>query len=806
MKKSFLTIFICLSLMFLFDIPTMAEETSEPIIKINGIYQDDELVQLDEEGNYVVDKYDEVILDFELENIKENDYYYVSLKEEDGGGVGFLYNDLNGHEERLSFYNNNNYKTDGINTYTIKVCDEWECNKLYTEKTINVKLTYYEEIKDSKVIISNLKQGDNSFIEDENYGVKNITLNNKQNITFKLTGENLIDDADYRIYGGGMQNESIYKGSELESGVDITYYTNLEYTPSSLWVNVDLNGIGINASLKYSNETNTYDFFNILLEDDPTLTSYDYNLSYTNFNEEKIQKSDFEYMDYYVINSNYHNKDNSLSLNINGEKYLDKDYSVLIYVKQGNNTIFTKEINVNGLLLNEGYKLELNDLILELNKEITESDIYTLYIQIDDIVNKQLYKYNSIGKDVSLGSDIFFENGKKNLSAFRGDGNYFFSGGIYDTNKDVFTKYSTIYLRYIGENFINENYDYILEYGNYDNDTPVEEIKYDIELKKGQVNGLILNTTGLLFQVDNYKNYENPTYRLTIKKGEEVLFASTPVLYIVDSPTLANASLKSNNKNLYLKTNDLSYIATRNAPIDIVISGLGFDENTDYDFAFCYMKKLSGEEFHEEQVCENIKINGKDLNKGTAKIHFDEKIDEKASSYSFYVMCDLKTAYMENVAIQGGFDVTFVDSKDLFPTLTKYIVDNVSDLIKDITKNTSVSDFVKNIAVKDNGKVKIFDNTGTNEVTGNVGTGMIARVLNENDENVLDLDVVVKGDVSGDGKISITDLVKVKRHLAEEEVLTGVYELAGNVSNTGKIGITDLVKISRDVADIQEVQ
>lgn len=269
----------------------------------------------------------------------------------------------------------------------------------------------------------------------------------------------------------------------------------------------------------------------------------------------------------------------------------------------------------------------------------------------------------------------------------------------------------------MGDNFNNdETYKYILEYGNYIENTEFYTRNYEIELNTGQVKGSVLNTIGLLFKVNNHKKYENPTYKLTIK------------------------------------------------------------------------------------------IKGEDLNNGTVKIHFKDKIDKKASSYNFYVMRDLKNAFLENVAIQGGFDVIFVDSKDLFPNLTKYYVDNISDLIKNISKNTSVEDFTKNIDVKDNGKVKIYDTTGTTEITGNVGTGMIARVINEYDENILDLDVVVKGDVSGDGNISITDLVKVKRHLSEDEELTGVYEVAGNITDTGEIGITDLVKISRDVAKIQEVQ
>ena len=439
---------------------------------------------------------------------------------------------------------------------------------------------------------------------------------------------------------------------------------------------------------------------------------------------------------------------------------------------------------------------------------IEEAELYSLRVEIDSVPTETFYKYNSVGKDISLDSTIFFENGKKNLSAFRGSGNYFYGGGIYDTNRDVFTKYSSIYLRYAGENFNDaEEYDYVLEYGKFTENPEIFDVVYEVELKKGKVIGSVLNTVGLLFQVDNYKNYENPSYRLTIKKGDEVLYSSSPVLNIVDSPTLANASLKANSKNLYLQTSDQAYIATRNAPIDIVISGLGFDEDTDYDFHFCYYKNYADGSWSEEnQKCEEVKINGKDLNDGKAKIHFNEKIEDKAISYDFYVACELKDAYMQNVAIQGGFGVTFVDSKEFFPNLTKYFVDNVSDLIKNISKNTSVEDFTSNIAVKDNGKVIIYDKTGTTEITDNVGTGMIARVKNEYDETVLDLDVVVKGDVSGDGNISITDLVTVKRHLAKVETLTGVYEVAGNVTDTGKMGPTDLVKIARDVAKIQEVK
>ena len=811
-KKFLNVVFICIGLLmqsFLFVIPVMAEEVKEPTLKINGIYQGDNLAKIDEDGNYIIDKYNKVILDFELENINTTDDYYVRLMDENGGGHGGMYNNLQGYREQI-YFNNLYYADDEIFTYEIKICDERKCNKQYASKTINLKLTYFNDIKDSKIKISDIKQGNKDInAKDTDDYVKQIYLNNKQNISFKLTGENLIDNAEYKISCGTIQNELIYKGSELEQGIDFNFYTNLE---SSFWINTSLNDIQLNTPLKYSDGNTTYDYFNISLIEDDTLPSYSSKLIYTNFEDTEIKKSDIElyYREYFIINSNFHNANNTLSLSINGNDYIDKDYPVSVEVKKGNSTIYNKELNVNGLLLNNGYEIELKDLVLELNKEedLNAAELYEFYVEVDNIKTKQEYKYNSLGKDAYLSSNIFFENGKKNLSAFRGDGNYFYGSGIYDTNKDVFTKYSSIYLRYMGENFNdNDTYEYTLEYGSYIENTEFYARDYEVELKQGQVKGSELNTIGLLFKVDNYKNYENPTYKLTIKKGDEILYSDAPVLYIVDSPTLANASLKANSKNLYLQTSDLSYIATRNAPIDIVISGLGFEENTDYEFNFCYYKNFEDESWSEDnEKCGTTTFKGKELNNGTAKIHFKDKIDEKASSYSFYVTCDLKNAFLEKVAIQGGFEVTFVDSKDLFPNLTKYFVDNVSDLIKNISKNTSVEDFTKNVDVKDNGKVKIYDTTGTTEITGNVGTGMIARVVNEYDENVLDLDVVVKGDVSGDGNISITDLVKVKRHLSQDEELTGVYEVAGNITDTGEIGITDLVKISRDVAKIQEVQ
>ena len=82
---------------------------------------------------------------------------------------------------------------------------------------------------------------------------------------------------------------------------------------------------------------------------------------------------------------------------------------------------------------------------------------------------------------------------------------------------------------------------------------------------------------------------------------------------------------------------------------------------------------------------------------------------------------------------------------------------------------------------------------------------MIARIVDEYDRSLLDMGVVVKGDTTGDGNISITDLIKVRQHLANINKLDGVYEMAGDTTDKGNISITDLIKIRQDLAKIQEL-
>lgn len=86
------------------------------------------------------------------------------------------------------------------------------------------------------------------------------------------------------------------------------------------------------------------------------------------------------------------------------------------------------------------------------------------------------------------------------------------------------------------------------------------------------------------------------------------------------------------------------------------------------------------------------------------------------------------------------------------------------------------------------------------EVTsGDVATGMTTIVKGK------EYIICVKGDASGDGKISVTDVVKLQSHLLNKSSLSGAYLDAADLNGDGKVTITDLVKAARVVAGKEKI-
>lgn len=86
----------------------------------------------------------------------------------------------------------------------------------------------------------------------------------------------------------------------------------------------------------------------------------------------------------------------------------------------------------------------------------------------------------------------------------------------------------------------------------------------------------------------------------------------------------------------------------------------------------------------------------------------------------------------------------------------------------------------------------LYASDGVTAVTsGKVATGMVAYIGGSS------YVVVVTGDTNGDGKLTITDVVKLQAHVVGRTSLSGAYAAAGDLNGDGKISITDVVQAAQ---------
>ena len=87
-----------------------------------------------------------------------------------------------------------------------------------------------------------------------------------------------------------------------------------------------------------------------------------------------------------------------------------------------------------------------------------------------------------------------------------------------------------------------------------------------------------------------------------------------------------------------------------------------------------------------------------------------------------------------------------------------------------------------------------------------VGTG--SKILVKENGNILRVyNIIIYGDVNGDGKINSVDLLVLQRHILEIEEINGVYKKAGNVRKDGKKPTSvDLLLIQRHILGLQFIE
>jgi len=147
-----------------------------------------------------------------------------------------------------------------------------------------------------------------------------------------------------------------------------------------------------------------------------------------------------------------------------------------------------------------------------------------------------------------------------------------------------------------------------------------------------------------------------------------------------------------------------------------------------------------------------------------------------------------------------GIEVKVIvkDTLKLTVTSKKYIVNEEKLLIENVQPEITINEFIKNIETNAT-EIKITEISTeklqeTEVIEGTIKTGM--KVTFKLGEEIRQYQIVVKGDVNGDGEANIKDIFAINSHRLSKINLMGVYEIAGDVNEDGEANIKDILEIN----------
>ena len=109
--------------------------------------------------------------------------------------------------------------------------------------------------------------------------------------------------------------------------------------------------------------------------------------------------------------------------------------------------------------------------------------------------------------------------------------------------------------------------------------------------------------------------------------------------------------------------------------------------------------------------------------------------------------------------------------------------------------------------IQTNYTIEFYDAKG-NKIEKNelVGTGSVIKII-DNGKTIIEYNVIMYGDIDGNGKINSVDLLVLQRHILEIEKLEGVFIKAGNIQKDGKNPTSvDCLLIQRHILGLQTIK
>ena len=128
-----------------------------------------------------------------------------------------------------------------------------------------------------------------------------------------------------------------------------------------------------------------------------------------------------------------------------------------------------------------------------------------------------------------------------------------------------------------------------------------------------------------------------------------------------------------------------------------------------------------------------------------------------------------------------------------------------SDVISNISFNTSIDNINSKLSsVNANLKVTSYLDRNGNKASGNVGTG--DTLVISNGSTTKSYKVVIYGDNNGDGKITVLDLLRVRKDILGSSTLSTYDKIASDTNRDGKIDVIDLLRVQKEILGISVIE
>lgn len=167
-------------------------------------------------------------------------------------------------------------------------------------------------------------------------------------------------------------------------------------------------------------------------------------------------------------------------------------------------------------------------------------------------------------------------------------------------------------------------------------------------------------------------------------------------------------------------------------------------------------------------------------------------IPTESGSFTFGVRAALTAGNI--VSDEKQFTLTVLEApKKLTPTKSSsYTVSG--GYVTKVVAETKLSDFVGNLETPE--YVKVFGSDGKEITDKNAYVGTGCRVSLMNGDNAVDsADVVVLGDISGDGRLTSVDYLRLRAYFGGDYELSGAYLAAAHIAGRDTVTSVDYLRL-----------